>query len=165
MDQTERLSLPLLAPGQAQKELFHNEALQLLDAIVGAAVEDLPSNDPPQAPIAGTSFVIGTAPTADWSGYPAHLAAYTSAGWRFIPPVMGFRALVKTTGTLAEYGPSGWEIGTVRASELEIGGLQVVGPQAAAIADVAGGTTIDSEARLAISAILSALRQHGLISE
>lgn len=37
METTARLGLPLLAPGQAQKELFHNEALALVDAATQAA--------------------------------------------------------------------------------------------------------------------------------
>ncbi len=42
MSATPRLSLPFIVPGQAQKELFHNEALQLLDVLVAGAVEGLP---------------------------------------------------------------------------------------------------------------------------
>ena len=44
-----------------------------------------------------------------------------------------------------------------------IGGEQVVGSRAAAIDSPTGGATVDSEARLAINAILGALREHGLI--
>jgi len=39
-----------------------------------------------------------------------------------------------------------------------------VGARAAAIDSPAGGTVVDLEARSAISAILSAMRQHGLIA-
>jgi len=41
--------------------------------------------------------------------------------------------------------------------------VQVVGPQGSPVADPSGGSTVDSEARTAIGAILSALRAHGLI--
>jgi len=44
-----------------------------------------------------------------------------------------------------------------------IGGEQVIGSRAAAIADPAAGATVDNEARTAIDAILDALREHGLI--
>ena len=37
-DTSARLNLPLLAPGQAQKELYHNEALTLIDLAVQASV-------------------------------------------------------------------------------------------------------------------------------
>jgi hypothetical protein len=40
---------------------------------------------------------------------------------------------------------------------------QVVGARAAAIAAPTGGATVDSQARLAVSGILAALRSHGLI--
>ena len=56
-----------------------------------------------------------------------------------------------------------WEMGVLRGSNLTIGGQQVVGPRAAAIPDPAGGTQVDVEARAAISAVLAALRQHGLV--
>jgi hypothetical protein len=45
-----------------------------------------------------------------------------------------------------------------------LGGLVVVGAWGAAIAAPAGGTTIDVEGRAAISAILAALRSHGMIA-
>jgi hypothetical protein len=46
---------------------------------------------------------------------------------------------------------------------VKVGGQQVVGSQAAAIASPSGGATVDAEARTAIDAILAALRAHGLI--
>ena len=165
MEFTERLALPLLVPGQAQKEVLHNEALQVLDTVAVAAVEEAPRNDPPQAPQPGAVYLIGAEPVAEWSGYADHLAAYSIAGWRFIAPLVGLRALVKSTSTYAEYGSAGWEMGTVRASRVVVGNDQVIGARAAAIDDPTGGTIVDAEARSAVSQVLSALRQHGLISE
>ncbi len=72
--------------------------------------------------------------------------------------------LVKGSDTVAVYGSSGWEVGTVRASKLVVNGDQVVSDRAGAVADPSGGTTIDTEARNAVVQILSALRHHGLIS-
>ena len=37
-ESTARLALPLIAPGQAQKEVSHNEALAALDLLVQAQV-------------------------------------------------------------------------------------------------------------------------------
>jgi hypothetical protein len=39
MDQSARCGLPFLAPGQAQKEWFHNEALQRIDMLLCPVVE------------------------------------------------------------------------------------------------------------------------------
>ncbi len=164
MDLTERLSMPLLAAGQAQKELFHNEALALLDVAVAAAVEGPPQNDPPAAPATGSCYIIGEAPTGEWLQFPAYLASYGSGGWRFIAPKVGMSAFVKSTETTAVYRSSGWDWSAVRALSIEIEQKQVLGPQGEAISDPEGGTIIDAEARLGVAAILAALRHHGLIS-
>jgi hydrogenase maturation factor HypE len=70
---------------------------------------------------------------------------------------------VRSSAILAAYRGGAWEMGVVRGSNLTIGGQQVIGPRAAAISDPVGGTQVDAEARAAISALLAALRQHGLV--
>lgn len=164
MDSTERLALPLLAPGQAQKELFHNEALQMLDIAVAASVEGTPGDDPPSTPGLGTAYLVGDTPAADWSGYAHHIAGFGIAGWRFIAPRIGMSVFVKSSQTVAVYTDAGWEIGKVRAASVIIDGVQVVGPRTGSISDPSGGSTIDAEARAAVAGILATLRQHGLIS-
>jgi hypothetical protein len=136
----------------------------LLDCIVAAAIEEPARDDPPPSPSAGQTYLAGTSPTGEWSDYPDHLAAFGAGGWRFVAPFAGLRVIEKSSGTVAAYGAAGWEMGVVRASRIIVDGQQVVGPQAGAIADPAGGTTADLEARSTITEILSALRQHGLIS-
>jgi hypothetical protein len=84
-------------------------------------------------------------------------------GWVRSFPRDGLIAFVKSTGVWALFQSGVWELGTVRGSSLVLGGQQVVGTRAAAIAGPAGGSTIDAESRTAIGQILSALRQHGLI--
>lgn len=164
MEATQRLLLPMLFAGQAQKELFHNEALHLLDAIVAGAVEEPPRDDPPASPSSGECYLVGASPTGEWSSHAGHVAAFSSAGWRFIAPVVGMSLVVKASGTCATYGSDGWEVGTLRASRLIVEGEQVVGVRRSAIAGPAGGITVDAEARDTIEQILSALRQHGLIA-
>lgn len=164
MESTERLGLPLLAPGQAQKELIHNEALQLLEALVAGAVEEPARNAPPPAPVPGSCYLVGNAPTGAWSQYAGHLAASTSGGWRFVPPAPGMTALVKSSGLTVSYVGSAWETGSIRAQRVLIDGLQVLGARTAAVADPVGGALVDAEARSALIQILSALRLHGLIA-
>jgi hypothetical protein len=43
-------------------------------------------------------------------------------------------------------------------------GNKVVGSQGATVATATGGTTIDSEARVAINAVIARLQAHGLIA-
>jgi hypothetical protein len=151
-------------PGQAQKELWHNEALQILDVLVAGAVEDGPMNDPPLSPVIGTTYLVGDSPTGEWASHPGQVAAFGLAGWLFLAPSDGMQLFVRSTATVALYRFGTWEVGTLRAGRLLVDGLQVVGPRVAAVADPSGGTVVDAEARLAIGEILAGLRQHGLIS-
>lgn len=164
MTSTPRFALPFIEPGQAQKELFHNEALQTLDVLAGAAVEQLPLASPPSSPVLGSCYIVAASPTGAWSGQAGKLAAFTSGGWRFITPVEGMSLFVRSSAVDARYRSGAWEIGQLRGDKLLIAGQQVVGPQAGAIANPTGGSTNDAEARSALAAILSALRQHGLIA-
>ena len=67
-------------------------------------------------------------------------------------------------GIDALYQGGAWSYGEVGAATVKVGGLQVVGPRASAIAAPTGGATVDSECREALSAVLAALRSHGLIA-
>ena len=150
--------------GQAQKELAHNEALQILDCVAAASVEEPPRNDPPASAEEGVTYIIGSAPTGVWSGKAGQLANMSAGGWRYIVPTEGLFALVKANELRAEYRSGAWAIGTVAAARIEVGGVQVVGARGAAIASPGGGSTVDAEARNAIGLILAAMRQHGLIA-
>ena len=144
--------------------MFHNEALQILDVLVAAAVEGLPLATPPASPAIGSCYIVAASPTGAWVGHAQQLAAYTSGGWRFIAPCEGMTALVDSNGSNAVYRAGSWEIGMLRGAELALDGLKVVGPQGSAIADATGGSTVDVEARTAIGGILDAMRDHGLIA-
>jgi hypothetical protein len=150
MQTTPRLGLWTVVPGQAQKETSVNEGLHLLDAIVGGAVEAPPVSDPPATPAVGASYIVAAQATGEWSGRDGALAAFTPGGWRYVAATDGLMVLEKTTGATLRYQGGAWE--------------QVLGALRPAIPDVTGGTTADAESRTAISAILSALRAHGLIA-
>ena len=74
------------------------------------------------------------------------------------------RVTVHEGGLRAEWIGTVWRLGELVASKLMIGSNQVVGPREAAIVDVSGGATIDTEARAAITEMLASLRAHGLIA-
>lgn len=161
---TARHELPLLVPGQAQKEMFHNEALAAIDMLLHAAVESVGLDAPPVAPEHGRTWVVGAAPSGDWIGRAHHLASWTSGGWRFAPPVRGMSVAVGAAGLRAAWDGTRWAIGVVEAERFVVAGTQVVGAQNPAITDPVGGSAIDAEARAALSAILTTLRTHGLIA-
>jgi hypothetical protein len=54
--------------------------------------------------------------------------------------------------------------GTAMATAFKVGANQVVAARQSAIVDATGGATIDTQARTAINAVLTAMRTHGLIA-
>lgn len=163
MNASARLGLPLLSAGQAQKELVHNEAVQAIEILLAAAVEEPPRAAPPAAPEVGATYIVASSPTGEWSGKAHCLACFTQGGWRFVNAQDGMTAFVRTSSLSAVFRGGAWELGSVRGSSLILGGQQVVGTRLAAIAGPSGGTTVDGEARTVVAQILAALRQHGLI--
>ena len=163
MPDTDRLKLPLLAAAQTQKEVTHNEALALLDAAVLATVVAVAPALVPPAPAPGQCWVVGANPTGAWAGHGGALAAWTGGGWRFIAPFEGMAVWSLADRAFARRESSGWYLGAIIGRYLELNGQQVVGRRSPAIADPAGGATIDSEARGVVTAVLNALRGHGLI--
>jgi hypothetical protein len=87
----------------------------------------------------------------------------TAGGWRFVAAQDGMMAFVRSSAVWSVFRAGAWELGIVRGSSLVFAGQQVVGPRSSAIASPSGGTTVDAEARAALTQILSALREHGLI--
>lgn len=144
MPATPRLSLPLLATAQAQKEVTHNEALTLIDALVQTAVIDGPQSDPPVTPTPGDCWLVGTAATGAWTGHDMKLAIWTAGGWRFVGPRVGMRVARLSDGMVLRFVAGLW-----------------MAPDSVAVP--AGGETVDDEARAAIVAVISALAAQGLM--
>lgn len=144
LSETSRWELPLLAVGQMQKEVTHNEALARIDALLIPVVEGPPQNNPPATPQAGQCWLVGAAPVGAWTGQAQALAAWTSGGWRIIKPRN--RMTVRLAdGRAAIFANGQWSLpGTV------------AGP--------VGGATIDSEARASINAVISALQAQGWLT-
>jgi Protein of unknown function (DUF2793) len=157
-----RFELPFLVPGQAQKEVYHNEALAIIDAISHAVVEDR-LTEPPGSPAVGQAWIVGEAATDAWAGHDRQLAVWTGGGWRFVAPVDGMTVLDKAVGYRRFWAGSDWDDGVLVTTALMVEGLQVVGSRQPAPPNPSGGTIIDAEARAAIAAITVALRSHGLV--
>jgi hypothetical protein len=157
-----RFGLPFLVPGQAQKELFHNEALARIDVALGAAVLEA-VNTPPESPAEGRCWIVAAPALAAWSGREDQIAFWTTGGWRFIAPADGMEVWNLADGVPWRWINGAWASGSLHGSELFIGGQKVVGQRATAVPSPSGGTIIDAEARLAINQIIVALMSHGLI--
>ena len=118
---------------------------------------------PPASPAIGACYIVAASPAGAWAGRPLNLAVYTAGGWRFVSPLEGVTAFVRSSSVWATFRSGIWEIGTLRGSNVTIAGQQVVGGRTAAILSPGGGSVIDVEARSAVGQILTALRLHGLI--
>jgi hypothetical protein len=129
---------------QAQKEITHNEALTLLDALVHAAVEAGPIADPPADPGEGQCWIVGPAATGAWTGRAAAVALWTAGGWRFALPRAGMAVTRLSDGSRLRFESGVWA-------------------EPGMIAGPAGGSTIDSEARSAITALILHLEAQGLL--
>lgn len=112
------LSLPYLLPAQAQKHVTHNEALQLLDALVQLRVVDFDAETPPLEPSPGEAYALGASPTGAWAGQATHLAVWQGEGWLFIAPLTGWRAWGETPGDLRIWQGSSWELPTAKTQNL-----------------------------------------------
>lgn len=159
-----RYSISLLQVGQSQKELTHNEGLQALENCVQPIVEADPSNVPPSAPQPGQQFLVAENPTGAFANAALNLATWTEAGWLFTAPRERFSAIDARTGLKWSFESGGWHLGVVRANEVQVDGKKVVGRQRPAIPAPSGGTVVDQEARATLQAILSAMREHGLVA-
>jgi hypothetical protein len=162
-DTTARFALPFIFPGQAQKELFHNEALARIDLALHPAVEGGPAPTPPADPEEGRCWIVGSGASGEWSGRSGLLAMWSEGGWRFVAPQAGTCAWNRSAGLPLLFDGTAWREGELVCAGLEVDGVQVVGSRQPGIASPSGGTIIDVEARAAIAAITAALMSHGLI--
>ena len=163
MEATVRWGLPQLFAGQAQKEIFHNEALTRIDMLLHGAAESADENMPPSSPVEGQCWIVAEGAAAEWAGQARSVACWTEGGWRFVTPRAGLKLWLVDKGYSVFYDGVGWRQEPVRADGLYVDGLRVAGERQPAIPEPTGGIAPDAEARAAIGSILSALRNHGLI--
>ncbi|NLR69318.1 DUF2793 domain-containing protein [Novosphingobium sp. ERN07] len=129
--------------GQSQKEATVNEALVVLDMLVGGGVEGV-RNSPPSSPVTGQVWIVGNLPTGAFSGQASALASWSDGGWRFVLPSRGLRVQDLEAGAMRIFADD-WQLANAPAAP-------------------AGGAVIDVEARDAISAIIAALKVVGIFS-
>ena len=143
--ETGKHKLPYLAVSQAQKEITHNEALALIDALVHPVAEEQLSVPPaPTDADIGKCWLVGSSPVAEWTGRSSHVAIWAGGGWRYFAPSEGMRLRLLNNGADLIWSGNTW----------------IAPPQ---IADPANGAVVDVEARQAIVTLLSYFRTIGQI--
>ncbi|GEP06014.1 DUF2793 domain-containing protein [Methylobacterium oxalidis] len=106
---TRHLALPLLAAGQAQKHVTHNEALGLLDALVQLACLDKDRAAPPASPAEGDRYLLAAAsPSGAWAGLAGQIVLFQDGVWTGLQPRPGWLAYVADEGELYLYAGGGW---------------------------------------------------------
>ncbi len=163
MDETIRWALPLLASGQAQKEITHNEAIGAIDRLLHLAVLSRNVVTPPTQPVAGDAYIIGASPSGAWTGAGGQLASFDGFGWIISMPKPGCIAWVADEQQFAVHADGGWLIGGWPTQGLLIGGRTVLAAAPVNVASPEGGTTVDTECRAALAELLVALRHQSVI--
>ncbi len=163
MEQTARFQIPLLVPGQVQKEFYHNEALERIGMLLCPIVEGELRAEPPSSPAIGACYLVGADASGQWVGQDGAIASFTAGGWRFVAPMEGLSVTERFSGEMWQWRSGAWEEGIARCQEVRIGGQNVLRERQPAIPNPAGGEVVDAQCRGAVTAILNSLRAHGLI--
>lgn len=148
MDNSPNLSLPYIAPSQAQKHVTVNEALRALDALVQLAVLDRDLAQPPASPAEGDRYIVAAGATGAWTGHDGEIAAFEDGAWMFHRPREGWLAFVADEGGVVAWHGGGWT-----------GALQWVGGVTAPTLGV--NATADAGNRLAVKSPASLFDNEG----
>lgn len=140
-----RFSLPMLFPGQAQKEFFVNEANARIDALLHPVIEGEAAN-PPAIPAEGKCWLVGGSPTGDWTGHGGDFACYTAGTWLFTEVREGLRVLDRSAGQFRLFRAGGWTMA-----------------ETPTLPD--GGEIVDVQARAAIAQLIEALAAAGTLPD
>lgn len=128
--------------GQSQKEGYVNEITARLDALLHCAIE-AEQAAPPTTPEDGQSWLIAAVASGDWSGKSGQIAMRQSGNWLYTLPRDGMRVFNRATDQEVLFN-AGWQAASRPAAP-------------------SGGTTVDTEARTAIAAIIASLTTAGII--
>lgn len=151
-ERTARFDLPLLVPGQGQKDVTMNEGLLALDRLVQAVAQSRVLATPPPAPADGACWLVPADAVGAWAGQADRLACWSEGGWRFHPLPEG--ALV-------------WIVDEARRARRSATGFVaegLTGLPASPVAPPAGGTVVDTEARAAVASLIDRLVAVGLLA-
>lgn len=162
MTVTTRLGLPLIATGQAQKELTHNTAIYGLDRLVHLCVESRTLSGPPEPSSSGITWIIGEDATDAWEGHEGAIAHWDGA-WVIAPSPEGMLCWIADEAIVAVFGGGVWNA-ALPVAGLRIGGATMLTEPPVAIAAPVGGSVIDVEARAVLGSLLSYLADQGLLT-
>ena len=97
MSKTGRLGLPYILQAQAQKEVTHNQALNILDVLVNTVVEAI-VDELPEAANEGDIYITGR----------GKLAQYSKGSWTYYQPIDWMEVWLKSTNSRMMYSNGDW---------------------------------------------------------
>lgn len=107
IEHTKNLGLPLLVPNQSGKEFTHNEALVMLDNLIGSGVKTI-ADTPPTDFDDGDRYLVGTNPSGDFLNRENQIAFYDN-GWRFIKVRAGQMIWISDMKKLYVFNGNNWQ--------------------------------------------------------
>ncbi len=125
MSNSPNLSMPFIMPAQAQKHVTHNEAIELIDALVQLRIAELDLAEPPADATEGQVFGIGAGATGPFEGRDGALACHYGGGWIFITPRDGFCAWIVSKQAMHVYREGTWRLLSDERSTGTVDGLGI----------------------------------------
>lgn len=119
MQATPHLDLPYIMPAQAQKHVTHNDALDMVDALLQLAVVSRALSDPPATPEEGARHIVAAGAGGAWAGHDNSVAIWRDGGWRLFAPQPGWLAFVLDESALVSWTGTEWTSALHLPSTLE----------------------------------------------
>jgi hypothetical protein len=107
---TPRISMPEILSSQAQKEVSHNDALRIIDALLQAGVTDRDLTDPPGSPANGAVYIPAATATGAWAGQEGKLAQWYASAWYFLTPKDGWSVWIIDEARRITYQGGIWDV-------------------------------------------------------
>lgn len=141
---TARHGLPLLYPGQAHKEVTHNQAISQIDLLLNIAVEAVADAPDSLSVEPGQCWLVSAQAQGEWAQYTNHIAAFQENGWIYLPPREGMIVYAASLASRMVFQQGQWT-------------------SALGFTTPVAGAVVDQQARDAILLLATTLTNFGLI--
>jgi len=101
-------SIPEIIQGQSQKEITHNEALRIFDALVAGVSKDNALTAPPTA-LEGELYIVAAGASGEWLGHDSKIAIFVNSVWHFVTPPTDYILYNTSTGNQLKYSGTIWQ--------------------------------------------------------
>jgi len=142
---TPRLGLTEIAVGQAAKEIAHNEALRVIDALMSGKAITLTATTPPSLPTEGDVHIVAPGSTGAWLGQDEKIAHFYANAWYFYTAKTGMTLWCDEIGDFIIFDGASWVIKTLPVYTVATLPAQLVGRMIYVSDDIGGATPAFSD--------------------